>query len=215
MQVCTSLQTDNHASTPPVSFYRPDALPASQPTASKHWAVICCNVTDCSRWICFLRCSKIMATMLCRCQKTVHSVGTSEILFYFLQLVVILPIYHKLYTRLLVHNASVNLFSSALSVFCCWYVSSRDFQCLVLYFRIFLFNAASCDTHLVWNQLHMAHIVQGRSNLSLCFIMPRPFNTCLEAICFWVVHPSVCAYLLGEAFSYRLSISSSYFSLHE
>jgi len=26
----------NHASTPPLSFYRPDALPAAQPTASKH-----------------------------------------------------------------------------------------------------------------------------------------------------------------------------------
>ena len=37
MQVCTSLQTDNHASTPPLCFYRPDALPAAQPTASKHW----------------------------------------------------------------------------------------------------------------------------------------------------------------------------------
>ena len=37
MQVCTSLQTDNHASTPPLSFYRLDALPATQPTASKHW----------------------------------------------------------------------------------------------------------------------------------------------------------------------------------
>jgi len=24
MQVCTSLQTDNHASTPPLGFYRPD-----------------------------------------------------------------------------------------------------------------------------------------------------------------------------------------------
>jgi len=36
MQVCTSLQTDNHASTPPLSFYRPDALPVTQPTASKH-----------------------------------------------------------------------------------------------------------------------------------------------------------------------------------
>jgi len=36
MQVCTSLQTDNHASTPPLSFYGPDALPAAQPTASKH-----------------------------------------------------------------------------------------------------------------------------------------------------------------------------------
>ena len=37
MQVCTSLQTDNHASTPPLSFYRPDVLPAAQPIASKHW----------------------------------------------------------------------------------------------------------------------------------------------------------------------------------
>jgi len=36
MQVCTSLQTNNHASTPPLIFYRPDALPAAQPTASKH-----------------------------------------------------------------------------------------------------------------------------------------------------------------------------------
>ena len=35
MQVCISLQTENHASTPPLSFYRPDALPATQPTASK------------------------------------------------------------------------------------------------------------------------------------------------------------------------------------
>ena len=34
MQICTSLQTDNHASTP-LSFYRPDALPAAQPTSSK------------------------------------------------------------------------------------------------------------------------------------------------------------------------------------
>jgi len=33
MQVYTSLQTDNHASTPPLT---PDALPATQPTASKH-----------------------------------------------------------------------------------------------------------------------------------------------------------------------------------
>ena len=36
MQVCTSLQTDNHASTPPLSFHRTDALPVAQPTASKH-----------------------------------------------------------------------------------------------------------------------------------------------------------------------------------
>jgi len=37
MQVCTSFQTDNHAGTTPLKFfYRPDALPAAQPTASKH-----------------------------------------------------------------------------------------------------------------------------------------------------------------------------------
>jgi len=36
MQACTSLQTDNYANIPPLSFYRPDALPAAQPTASKH-----------------------------------------------------------------------------------------------------------------------------------------------------------------------------------
>ena len=35
--ICTLLQTDNHASTSPLRFYRPDALPAAQPTASKHW----------------------------------------------------------------------------------------------------------------------------------------------------------------------------------
>ena len=36
MQVCTLLQTDNHASIPPLIFYRSDALPAAQPTVSKH-----------------------------------------------------------------------------------------------------------------------------------------------------------------------------------
>jgi len=34
--ICTSVQTDNHASTPALRFYRQDALPAAQPTASKH-----------------------------------------------------------------------------------------------------------------------------------------------------------------------------------
>ena len=36
MQVCTSLQTDNHTSTHHSVFYRPDALPAAQSTVSKH-----------------------------------------------------------------------------------------------------------------------------------------------------------------------------------
>ena len=37
MQVCSSVQTDNHTNTSLLSFYRPDALPATQPTVSKHW----------------------------------------------------------------------------------------------------------------------------------------------------------------------------------
>ena len=35
--ICTSRQTENHASTPPLVFYRLHALPDAQPTASKHW----------------------------------------------------------------------------------------------------------------------------------------------------------------------------------
>ena len=31
--ICTTLQTDNHACTSPLSFYRLVALPAAQPTA--------------------------------------------------------------------------------------------------------------------------------------------------------------------------------------
>jgi len=34
--ICTSLQTDNHASTSSLSFYRPEALSDVQPTVSKH-----------------------------------------------------------------------------------------------------------------------------------------------------------------------------------
>jgi len=40
MQICTSAQTDNHANIPPLSIYRPDAIPATQPTASKHWKLL-------------------------------------------------------------------------------------------------------------------------------------------------------------------------------
>ena len=41
MQVCTLLQTDNHASTPPLTvFYRPDALPATQPTYIVYTSIV-------------------------------------------------------------------------------------------------------------------------------------------------------------------------------
>jgi len=39
--ICTSLLTDNHASTAPLSFCRLDALHATHPTASKHWRLRC------------------------------------------------------------------------------------------------------------------------------------------------------------------------------
>jgi len=34
--IFTSLQTNNHASTSSLNFYRPDVLPDTQPTVSKH-----------------------------------------------------------------------------------------------------------------------------------------------------------------------------------
>jgi len=43
IQVCTSLQTDNHASTPPVIFLQDGCPFAAQPTASKHWRHIPLN----------------------------------------------------------------------------------------------------------------------------------------------------------------------------
>jgi len=48
--ICTSLQTDNYASTLPLSFYRPDALSDAQPIASK---LICtCDVFSIHWWSC-------------------------------------------------------------------------------------------------------------------------------------------------------------------
>jgi len=35
MQVCTSLQADNHTSSPPLNFYRPDAFPADKTNSVK------------------------------------------------------------------------------------------------------------------------------------------------------------------------------------
>jgi len=37
IQIYTLPQTDNHANTPPLIFYRPDALPATHPTVTKYW----------------------------------------------------------------------------------------------------------------------------------------------------------------------------------
>jgi len=45
MQVCFSLHIDNHASTPPLVFYRPDALPAAQPTIGLFRSLHPCFIT--------------------------------------------------------------------------------------------------------------------------------------------------------------------------
>ena len=42
--ICTLLQTDNH--TPPLNFYRPDALADTQPTVSNHWRPSCMYVQN-------------------------------------------------------------------------------------------------------------------------------------------------------------------------
>ena len=38
--ICISLQTDDHSSTSPLSFYRPDVLPAAQPKAINYLIVV-------------------------------------------------------------------------------------------------------------------------------------------------------------------------------
>jgi len=49
--VCTSLQTDNHTSTSSLCFYRPDALPSSQPTVSKHWRSLVPSWNKAGMWL--------------------------------------------------------------------------------------------------------------------------------------------------------------------
>ena len=55
--ICTLLQTDNHANNSPLNFYRSDALPAAQPTVSKHCFNHLNNIMFLSHWgtyICML-----------------------------------------------------------------------------------------------------------------------------------------------------------------
>jgi len=59
--ICTLLQTDNHASTSPLSFYRPDALLAAQPTASKH--ITNCSQTHLLLWLLTVRHFLILAVL--------------------------------------------------------------------------------------------------------------------------------------------------------
>ena len=73
MQVCTLLQADIHASTPLVSFYRPDALPDTQPTVSKYWqstkllVAVCYVHKYCYILITFLYVTNITTQLTDRC----------------------------------------------------------------------------------------------------------------------------------------------------
>jgi len=56
--IYTSLQTESHASTSSLSFYRLDALPTTQPTSSKHWrhlltshVMLCHLAVVASQWL--------------------------------------------------------------------------------------------------------------------------------------------------------------------
>ena len=75
MQVCTSIQTDNQASTPPLSFYRPDALPAAQPTALKAIANVI-NWTKLITVLCHAHCPDI--SLLAKKQMTNANVEKSK-----------------------------------------------------------------------------------------------------------------------------------------
>jgi len=76
MQVRTLLQTDNHASAPPLNFYWPDALPATQPTASKHRR----GKTQHRKWNILTRkycCRYAMTKILQLYPETFHKIQTS------------------------------------------------------------------------------------------------------------------------------------------
>ena len=72
MQVCTSLQTDNHASIPQLSYLQPGALSAAQPAASKHWRHTYIHTYWSNVWVCVCVCSvcavgEARTAVLCKC----------------------------------------------------------------------------------------------------------------------------------------------------
>jgi len=76
--ICTSLQTDNHASTSPVSFHRLDALPAAQPTASKHW-----RHKQKTAWTVWLSCVLLLVLVCAADLELVHDIQQEGMLHYF------------------------------------------------------------------------------------------------------------------------------------
>jgi len=83
--ICTLLQTDNHASISPLSFYRLAALPSAQPTVSKHWKPNDLKkhsifvLHQCHKWTTFfMLCSLLMRLrkLFCRSDSEITSLAT-------------------------------------------------------------------------------------------------------------------------------------------
>jgi len=102
--ICTSLQTDNHASTSSLNFYRPDALPDDQAAVSKHctlciqrslstrvYVLVCCVQLVISRDLCSceLFCCKVVLVMLTVAvgkkpeSRNIHGLKVCGVLFLF------------------------------------------------------------------------------------------------------------------------------------
>ena len=100
--ICTSLQTDNHASTSPLCFYRPDALPTAQPTASKH-----CVLS--------LNCAKIVSLLLTSLLLCSSSLSVRSVWFLF---------YYTVFEKILVHGQVTIIFVVSVGLSVCLFVQS-------------------------------------------------------------------------------------------
>ena len=78
IQVCTSLQTDNHASTPSLSFYRPSFLPPNQQRKSTEGTAVSLIITDkCNKYR--KQCGSVNDTYIwCVCADSVESVRVQQ-----------------------------------------------------------------------------------------------------------------------------------------
>ena len=116
---CTSLQTGNHASTPPLSSYRPDALPAAQPTASKHWRHVQYNRSKIASTRCWA--TQKLLTQSCNWRAD-HFQNLSTLLWSIACL-----IYSSLFTKLV---ATISISGNLLIIF--WVILLRNKQTVIL-----------------------------------------------------------------------------------
>jgi len=89
MQIIYTLhQTDNDASTSPLSFYRPDAIPATKPTASKHRRTVVKTYENKMSYIfiiffrgriCILLSEKCNRKLSCKPAYSTHIIGVLDV----------------------------------------------------------------------------------------------------------------------------------------